>query len=365
MEVELSESRIFNPLKRKVLRKNISRTEARIGASVVVVLILAGLWILTQRDNFDPGDRDISIEVLIQQSVRDDLYKPKLKTWVEPGSLQAASGAPELDIFPVEVLDNGWSLDGRVEIYDPSNVYEKINGAAEQYIKFGFASLHYLSIENGDDLISIEIYDQGDFANTLGIFAAQRASSREVLSLGNMFYYTTPVGAVGGFEKYYFKFSGNSESEGILAKTGALIEMMKDLPVEKSSSPRGYTTMLNDLNIPFDRIAYEKNDAFQYDFADDFWFGSMGDGDEFRIYVHEALDIAAAQSLYTQLVEEQSFEYNVLESGQTKTLFQHEFLETLFAVEIKGSIIFGVDGAENRTTTEKWLNTLRKAVSDE
>ena len=288
----------------------------------------------------------------------------KLKTWVEGGSLKAASGAPDLGVFPADVLSDGWSVDGRVEVYDPSNVYEKINGAAEQYIKFGFVKLHYLSIENGDDFISIEIYDQGEFANTLGIFAGQRASSRQVLSSGNMFYYSTPVGAVGGFEQYYFKFAGNSESKAILNKAGSLIELMKELPVVKSSSPRGYSTMLDDLKIPFDLIAYEKNDAFQYDFADDFWFGRPQKTEDWRIFVHEADDAPSARLLYEKLVEEQSYEYEVLESSHTKTIFKHEFLETLFAVEIKDSIIFGVDGAENTATTTKWMNTLRKAVSD-
>ncbi len=347
-----------------MLRKSISQTETRFGAVIVVVLILAGIWIVTQRNNFNPEDRDISIEVLKAQSVADTLYEAPLKTWVEPGSGAATTGAPDLGVFPPSLLDDGWSMDGRVEVYDPSNVYEKINGAAEQYIKFGFVKLHYLSISNNKDLISIEIYEHGEFANTLGIFAAQRASSRKVLSSGSMFYYTTPVGAVGGFEQYYFKFAGNSESEAILTKAGDLVELMKTLPVAKSSSPRGYTAMLNDLGLPFDQITYEKNDAFQYDFADDFWFATPVKGKDWRIFVHQAVDASTARSLFDSLVEEQSYEYGVLNKSQNEVLFKHEFLETLFAIEIQGTMVFGVDGAEDDTKTRKWMNTLRKAVSD-
>ncbi|RLE26346.1 MAG: hypothetical protein DRJ65_05695, partial [Acidobacteria bacterium] len=82
----MARERVFNPLKRKVLRKRISSTETRFGVAFVVMLVATGIWILAQKDNFDPSDRDISIEVLENDSVEDTLYQRPLKLWQEPGS---------------------------------------------------------------------------------------------------------------------------------------------------------------------------------------------------------------------------------------------------------------------------------------
>jgi hypothetical protein len=132
--------------KRKVLRKRITLAETLFGAGFIVFLALATAWIAAQGDNYDPADRDISFETLEQQSVDDVLYTPPLKRWVEPGSARALSGLPDVTPFPAGILGGGWDLDGRVESYDESNVYEKIDGAAEQYRAFGFRALHYAAL---------------------------------------------------------------------------------------------------------------------------------------------------------------------------------------------------------------------------
>lgn len=333
------------------------------GVCFVILVVLVVLWILAQADNFDPADRDISMAALEKGSVADTLYESPLKRWVEPGSAAGETPRVELGIFPQSVLDGGWQIDGRVETYDPDNLYMKINGAAEQYLAFGFERLHYLTIAKGGDLLMIEIYDQSEFRNTLGLFAAQRASSRQVTTSGSLFYYSTPIGAVGGFENYYFKIAGNSDSEAILDKTANLVGVLASLPVDARSAPRPYTLLVNQLEFDFDRVSYEKNDAFQYEFADDFWFAATNDEADWRLFVHEAGNDGQARDLIEQIIDEQQVEYSVLNLIADGADFEHQYLKTVFSIRRSGSFVFGVDGAPNLATAQGWLSRLKEGIS--
>ena len=352
--------RLRTNLKRKLMRRRIATAEAISGGVILLVLFSAGVWVRAQKDNFDPGDRDISFELLEKDSVEDTLYRAPLKVWSEAGATTGGSARIDLGIFPEAVLDDGWAAEGRVEVYDPSNVYEKINGAAEQYIAFGFQRLHYLSIVKDSHRISLEIYDQGEFANTLGIFAAQRDARRRVATEGGSFFYTTPIGAVGGYAKYYFKMAGNTEAEAVRAKAAELLPLFAALPAQSGAVPAPYSVLAEGLSLDFDRISYERQNAFQYDFASDFWFGA--DAGESRFFVHQAANADEARALFDQLLEEQSYEYQVEDRGEGRAILRHEFLKTFFAMSVTDDMLFGVDGSADRATTNAGLARLEEAT---
>lgn len=362
----MAQARLFNPLKRKVLRRQISEHETRFAIVFLLLLVATAVVVGMQKDRFDPSERDISFAQLEKDSVEDTLYRTPFKRWVAPGSEGAVQASVDLGIFPPEVLAGGWQLDGRVETYDPSNLYEKINGAAEQYLSFGFRRLDYLTLAKDQHFLTIEIYDQAEFGNTLGLFSAQRDASRRVTTRPDgVFYYSTSVGAIGGYENYYFKISGNSTKEAVTSKATALVEVLAGLPVQASTAPWPFTVLTQRLGLPFDRVAYQKNDVFQYDFARDFWFGSLGGGSEARYFLHEASDAEQARTLFDQLVEEQSFEYEAVETDSRNALFEHRFLHTFFSLHRRGPLVFGIDGAADPGQARAAQARLEKAVTDD
>ena len=360
----MAQTRLFNPLKRKVLRRQISAHETWFAVVFLLLLVAIAIVIAMQKDRFDPSERDISFAQLEKDSVEGTLYRTPLKRWVAPGSGGAEQASIDLGVFPPEVLAGGWQLDGRVETYDPSNLYEKINGAAEQYLSFGFRRLDYLTLAKDQHFLTIEVYDQGEFGNTLGLFSAQRDASRKVTTRPDgVYFYSTSVGAIGGYENYYFKISGNSTAEAVTSKATALVEVLARLPVQTSTAPWAFTVLTRRLGVPFDRVAYKKNDVFQYDFAQDFWFGSIGGGSEARLFLHKSSDAGRAQALFDQLLEEQAFEYEVVESDDRNALLEHRFLHTFFSLHRRGPIVFGVDGAADPGQARAGRARLEEAVT--
>jgi hypothetical protein len=357
--------RVFKTLKPKLMRKRIPMGELAFGAAFLVLLLLTAWWVLAQRDRFDPADRDISFEALQKDSVEDTLYRTPLARWIEPGAAGQAVAAVDLGIFPEGLLDGGWELDGRVEVYDPENLYEKINGAAEQYLAFGFRELHYATLAGTAGFLNVELYDQGDFPSALGIFAAQRDVEREILSDGLLWYYLTPAGAVGGIGKYYFKISGDSADAAITGKARQVAGELARLDIASSRVPRAYTILTDRMGLTLDRVAYQRNDVFQYEFLSDFWFGTVGPDSDARWFLHEAADASRSRELFDRLVEEQLFDYEVLEREPDRVLLEHQYLKTVFAARRKGALLFGVDGAQSADSAREHLRKLEEVTEVE
>lgn len=356
-------NRILTPHKRKVLRKRFTLAESLFGAAFLLAVAVATGWILAQRDRYDPSDRDISFETLQEQSVDAILYTPPLKRWAAPGSASAASAPPDLGPFPSEFLAGGWSLDGRVESFDASNLYEKIDGAADQFLSFGFRRLDYASLSKAGEFINVEVYDQGEFRNALGIFAAQRAPGRKVESAGEVYYYPTGVGLIGTYRNLYFKIAGSAESESVRAKAREILAAVPELPASASAAPRPFLILTRELGVPFDGLEYQKSDVFAYAFLSDVWFGAVGGEAEARFFIHQAPSAESAAGLYAQLEGEQKNEYAAVEEDGDSVLLEHKFLKTYFAMRRSGPFLLGVDGASTRGAALGALGRLGKAVS--
>lgn len=355
--------RVFNNRKRKVFRKRIPAREVASSLLLILVLIAAGLWFATRKHVFDASERDIATTILAASSVEDRLYRTPLERWIDPESAAATPGAPaaqDLGIFPASILEGGWQPSSRLQEFNPDTLYEKINGAAEQYIQFGFQKLHYIAVakpDSGAD-ISIELYDMGEFQNALGIFAAQRGEGQATVKAGPANYYPTEAGAVGLFGRYYAKLVGNESSSAIQEKAAQLVGQIAALAQSGQDTPKPYLMFSDLLGLPFDAIAYERTDVFQYGFAKDFWFGTRPDAPDSRYYIHEAASEEEADTLYSQLLENHKFDYTVVKEREQDVVLKHNFLNTFLTLSRRGTLILGVDNAADQNAANQGMSAL-------
>lgn len=364
--------KVFTKKKRRVYRNVIPRSEVIFGGCFVAFLIVAGMWVLSTHDNFDPGERDISIEVMEQSAVEDTLYRAPLERWVDPTEVRADTGeAPvvRLGIFPQSLLEGGWTPSTRVQEFDESNLFEKINGAAPQYFQYGFERMHFVGMSKADsDIeINIELYDMGRLPNAMGIFAAQRDDSQSLVKAGDLtYYYLTSAGALGLIDRFYFKITGNSSSQEILDKSVQLVESLTDLSSSGGSTPKLFQVFHNRLDIPFERIRYATKDAFQYAFAQDFWFARPeSESEDMNLYAHEARSAEEATSLFDKLLENHLYDFTLVEQSDTAAVLKHNFLETLLSLSWSGNFIYGVDGAPNESVLRQSAASLGEALFDD
>lgn len=364
--------KIFNDRPRKIFRHYIGRNEILFSVFFILFTAAMGAWFFLQKDNYNPDDRDISMDILLAQQVEDHLWEPPLQRWIEPGSHAAMAGgaAPAMDlgVYPASVLSDGWEATSRLEQFDNTNLYEKINGQETQYKEFGFQYLHFLSIANPAETleVNIELYDMGDFKNALGIFAAQRSAGSKVEPRNGAYLYLTEVGALGIVDKYYFKFTGDTESQTIQEHA---VKVMTDFAAAQQgtgavSMPKAFSILVDGMGVDFGNIEYRPTDVFQYAFASNFWFGKKSSEGNEAYFVHEAASADEAAKLVAQILEEHQWDYTAVSSENGRTVLQHNFLKTYFSIEQQEAFVIGIDQAPDTTEASAGLEALAAKLFD-
>ncbi|MBI2567539.1 MAG: hypothetical protein HYV63_10950 [Candidatus Schekmanbacteria bacterium] len=367
--------RLFNPLPRKVLRRHVGGGE--IAATICCGLGLIGvcLWVAGRGADGRARDQFLPPPAVAESSMPDQLYHedppPNLPPQTGGGRemhLPAqAVGGREMNLapFPPEILAGGWRLEKGVETYTPDTLFEKIDGAAEQYLSFGCRGMAFAALANGGDSLTVELYDHATFANALGIFAAQRGATAPVTESAGARYYETQVGAIGVVGARYVKIVGSAPGSAVVAKARAVLAALAALPEMAAAVPHLYRLLSGAApGVTPGSVTYERQDVFQLGFLRDFWFaGKPAAGDQARYFLHDAGDSAAAQKLLERFLGEQEYEYRTVAPAGSWTVMEHQVLHTFFAVGSAGAIVFGIDAAESRQRADAAMAELREALA--
>src|SRR5512133_2305471 len=75
-------------------------------------------------------------------------------------------------------------------VFTPENLWDFINGAADNYLAYGFADLHVAEYKKGKDVIKLEIYRHGDTTLAFGIYSSERSPTFRFVNLGAQGYIT-------------------------------------------------------------------------------------------------------------------------------------------------------------------------------
>lgn len=357
---------VLNNLGRpKLLRKEIPAGEALVGAGLLLCLAGMGVWLKEQRTNYDPGERDIDTALLVEQSVEDNLYRIPLKRWRDP-SLGGDEAAP-LDVgpFSTDILVGGWTSPSTPKTFVPDTLYEKINGQAEQYLKFGFEDLTVIEFEHPEVGCAVDVflYDQGSFEGSLGVYGNQRGQ-RDVAVLEEVRYSPHAMGAIGMCGEIFFHVTGDSAVPAVEEMTQRVVSALAKSSGEDLIPP-GFRRLNEDLGVPFAQIAYQPVNVFQYRFAERFWFGRPDEGSDERLFIHEAESAEAAAWLFERLHKELLADYKALPTEGGEVMLQHNFLDTYFCLMQDGEMVFGVERATAREDASLAMARLQQSFNGE
>ncbi|VAX16945.1 hypothetical protein MNBD_IGNAVI01-210 [hydrothermal vent metagenome] len=109
------------------------------------------------------------------------------------------------DIFP---QIEGYQEMGELEIYNPDNLYDCIDGAADSYLKYDFEELQLMRYKgNKEQFLKIEVYKHADKDNAFGIYSNERPLEGNWVDVGAQGYYESKV--LNFYKgKYYVKLMG-------------------------------------------------------------------------------------------------------------------------------------------------------------
>lgn len=102
-----------------------------------------------------------------------------------------STGTTPAGLFPSVFGDGSWMPAGRVERFTPDNLFEKIDGRADHYLKYGVAGLQCATYADRKDparFLDAYIYDMGSTGGAFGIWAAERPAGAQAVKLGEQGY---------------------------------------------------------------------------------------------------------------------------------------------------------------------------------
>jgi len=263
------------------------------------------------------------------------------------GNINAESLFPEI---------TGWKMQEEKRIYNNSDLWELINGAADIFLTYGFQDLHIAEYSKSDQIIRVELYRHSTPQNAFGIYSAERMPDYPQVNVGSQGYKSEGVlNFLAGI--YYVKVmsAGPAQAEesmiaqvagklnSSLAQPVGLPDVLKLFPEEgKEYLSEGYIAQ-NFLGYSFFNSAYTaryKSEA------------------EFQLFIIQAPadDIQQMLNEYSKSLKE-----NKPVKKTNLLVIKDPFNGTVF-MEQKANFLVGVINTENEVIAKEYISRVIKKI---
>ncbi|MBK7134013.1 MAG: hypothetical protein IPH69_14670 [Bacteroidales bacterium] len=121
-------------------------------------------------------------------------------------------------------------------VFKPENLWDFINGAADNYLAYGFVDLHVAEYKKGKNVIKLEIYRHSSNTLAFGIYSTERSPSFNFKNIGAQGYVAD--GSINFFKgEYYVKIRTYSKNEKTLLSAESLALKVSNMLSGDSKMP--------------------------------------------------------------------------------------------------------------------------------
>lgn len=263
-------------------------------------------------------------------------------------------------------LSQKWKTMGDVEFYSADNLYEKINGKAEQYHDYNVVGLQTVTFveKDGNRFADLYVYDMGKPINAFGIFSAIRSPGENPVDLGQDGYKSDG----------YFFWKGKYYVQVVLSDSGEDIEnfalkLAKDVAskIDKLPLEIWVSDKFPEENLVPNSIQYFKKEALNLSFLNDVYVSIYEkDGTEIKAFLSKRNDQQEAEKIFESYREYLSKYGNLVEEDETKSanIIVGEMFGYYDVVFKKDNIIGGTNSVENRQYAEEISKKLLSSLSN-
>ena len=221
-------------------------------------------------------------------------------------SLAAGQAVTQSGLRSLLPEPSGWALTEAPSIYLPGTLFEYIDGAAENYLSYGFRELVVSNYkqEKLEAALTIEIYDMGDEVRAFGVYSSERYPESRFLDIGNQGYYEE--GALNFIVgSYYVKllcFDCGEGAEQVLTSIAREIE--KKVPSKGKLPPLLSLFPGEGLVAKSEKFALQN--VLGYGFFHHGYLASYRiQGQEFELFMIQGTSVEDAQNMLKQYLDSQ------------------------------------------------------------
>ena len=99
----------------------------------------------------------------------------------------------------------GWKRVSEAKTYNPGNLWEYINGAADQFLAYDFQLLRLCELSSKGLTVTVNIYDMGTLLNAFGIYDLERPDESNKMAIGTEAVILPPYQCLLLKDVYYVK----------------------------------------------------------------------------------------------------------------------------------------------------------------
>lgn len=196
------------------------RLESTVSICVMGVLAFVAIGVLLKQ-------ADVNMGRFGMDPLAAGVVEPKIPTLTGQGELSLTAFLPP-----------GFKKLSETEVYNPENLYEKINGKAPLYTESGFEKLstqRFVSKQDENLWMELSVYDMASLRNAFSVYSRQKRADVDVLP-DRQFAYWTSNGLYFVHGKYYVELVGSSESPELSAAMQEAAEQIQtELAVDKDA----------------------------------------------------------------------------------------------------------------------------------
>lgn len=231
-------------------------------------------------------------------------------------------------------------------LYTPGNLWDFINGAADNYLLYGFQALNVTEYRKGRNVIRLEIYRHRDPVNAFGIYSVERSPSFGFISVGAQGY---RAGNSLNFFKgsYYVKIRTQSGSDKVLRQLENLALRVADMLPGDQSMPKTLSDF-PESGRKNNEETYLAEAVLGHKFLKGAFRANYEDGDTgFAIYIIDRKTTEEASVIASEYLKKAGIEADDAAGG--KFVFRDGYNGDIF-LSWKGSRIVIIQGLERDQT---------------
>lgn len=258
-------------------------------------------------------------------------------------------------IFP-EI--EGYQKNGEIESYNPDNLYDIINGAADSYLKYDFEELSIIRYKgNADQSLRIEIYRHSNSANAFGIYSNERPLKGNWIDVGAQGYYENKI--LNFYKgKYYiklmdYKIDNSEELLLIVAKKVAEnLEGKNELPKLLESFPTDGKINYSGRYIHKNFLGYKSlSEAFTMDY--------VVDDKNFKMFIIQKSNVDACKEMLKDYFISIEIDGNNIQEGNLKVKDEYQ---GDISILWKANNVIGVLNSSDAELSDKYLKSMSEKL---
>jgi len=254
---------------------------------------------------------------------------------------------------------NNLQKNGEIEIYNPDDLYNYINGAADLYLNYNFVELKLQRYKgNAEQSLTIEIYRHSNNLTAFGIYSSERPSEGNWVDIGAQGYYE---GEILNFYKgqYYIKIMAYKieNAEDFLKNTAKIVdenlEGENELPILLKSFPEKGKIEHSEKYIHKNFLGYESlSGAFTADY--------IIDGENFTMFLIQKNSNKKCKKMLIEYFDSIKLDKENVKEGEM--LVKDPYLGEI-NINWYNSYVFGTIYFSNIKTSEKYLEYMNKNLN--